>query len=312
MSRIVTLTPNPALDIAAHVAGLVPSHKMRCFAVRRDPGGGGINVARVAHRLGGNAFAIYAAGGSVGDELAVLLDREGLAHRPVRTGGQTRESFNVFDDSSTEQYRFVLPGDSLTKEACDACIAAALAEVSAGDIFVCSGSLPPGAPDMFYAAALRAAKSKGARTVIDSQGAALSAVLAEGVDIVKTSARELGACLNRAPIDAREWRDALGELLCSGRVGAAAITLGEAGAFLITPDDAWRATVPPVHASTTVGAGDSFLGGLLVRLIAGASLDDALRHAAAAGTAALLTSGTGLCDPAEVARLYQDVEIAQV
>src|ERR1700690_1325792 len=111
MAKVVTLTPNPALDIATHVEQLVPSHKLRCGPVRRDPGGGGINVARVVHRLGGRAIAVYASGGGSGDELRTLLRAEGLDERAVPVAGHTRESFNITEDQSTRQYRFVLPGD---------------------------------------------------------------------------------------------------------------------------------------------------------------------------------------------------------
>lgn len=312
MAKIVTLTANPALDIAMHVEQLVPSHKMRCSAVRRDPGGGGINVARVVHRLGGKALAVYAAGGSAGDQIANLLDGEGLQHRPVRVKGQTRESFNVTDDKTGEQYRFILAGDALDQGEWNACVSASLTAVAPGDYFVCSGSLPPGVPTDFYAGAISSAKAKGARTVVDSQGESLRAVLESGVDVVKASARELGAYLGRTLSDAQSWRDAMRAILQSGKAEMIAVTLGERGALLVTPSDAWQVTVPQVPASTTVGAGDSFLGGMLVKLIAGCPGDVALRYAAAAGTAALLTSGTGLCNPADVERLNAEVVVAKL
>jgi len=76
---IVTLTMNPAIDISADVARVLPTHKLRCTSVRRDPGGGGINVARVIARLGGEVRAIYPVGGPIGDLLRRLVDAEDLA-----------------------------------------------------------------------------------------------------------------------------------------------------------------------------------------------------------------------------------------
>ena len=163
MAKVVTFTPNPALDIATAVDEIVPTHKLRCGPVRRDPGGGGINVARVVHRLGGEAIAVYACGGGAGNELCDLLDREGLRHRPVRIAAHTRESFNVTEESSARQFRFVLPGEPLSEGECNACIAAALSLLAAGDFFVASGSLPPGVADDFYARAVRAGERRGAR-----------------------------------------------------------------------------------------------------------------------------------------------------
>jgi len=312
MPKILTLTPNPALDIATHVARLVPSEKMRCAAVRCDPGGGGINVARVVHRLGGDALAVYASGGSAGMEIQNLLDREGVPHRPVHIAGETRENFNVTDDSTGRQYRFILPGAALSRGEWNACTAAALSALAAGDYFVCSGSLPPGVPDDFYAGAISAARTKDAITVADTQGAALRAVLDGGVDIIKASASELGAYIGSTPDCIRAWRDALAQIVQAGKVKCAIVTLGEQGAVLVTRSEAWHASVPKQRASTSVGAGDSFLGALLVKLIGGCSSETALRHAAAAGTASLEATGTGLCAPADVDRLSAQVIVAKV
>ncbi|MEI9991392.1 MAG: hexose kinase [Rhizomicrobium sp.] len=309
MAKVVTFTPNPAVDIATGVEELIPAHKLRCGPVRRDPGGGGINVARVVHRLGGDAVAVYAAGGGAGDELAALLDREAIRHRPVRVAAHTRESFNVTEERSARQFRFVLPGEPLSEGECNACIGAALGLLAARDYFVASGSLPPGVPDDFYARAIRAAKAAGARTVIDTQGPPLGQVLGEGVGILKGSARELSAYLGAMPADLRGWQAALAGLIHSKKVSTVIVTLGEGGALLVSAKVSWHAAVPRVDSSTTVGAGDSFLGGLLVKLAAGAPDDIALGYAAAAGTAALLTSGTGLCAPADVERLCARVEL---
>jgi 6-phosphofructokinase 2 len=312
MAKVVTLTPNPAVDIAVHVPQLVPSHKLRCDNVRRDPGGGGINVARVVHRLGGGALAIYPAGGGPGNELQSMLDLEGIQHRPIRVAGHTRESFSVTEDCSREQYRFVLPGEPMSLGECNSCIVAAHSFVSGGDYLIGSGSLPPGTAMDFYARLFSGAKSRGAKTVIDSQGEPLRMALARGVSILKASARELSEYLQFTPSNAWHWRDAITSLVATGRAETVVVTLGEHGAILGDENSAWRATVPRVRASTTVGAGDSFLGGLLVTLLQGGPVEVALRQAAAAGTATLLTSGTGLCDPADVSKLSERIEITSL
>jgi 6-phosphofructokinase 2 len=312
MAKVVTLTPNPAIDIAVHVPQLVPSHKLRCDDVRRDPGGGGINVARVVHRLGGETLAIYPAGGGPGNELQSLLDLEGLQHRPVRVAGRTRESFNVTEDCTREQYRFVLPGEPMSTGECNSCIVAAHSFLNDSDFLVGSGSLPPGTTMDLYARLFSGAKSKGAKTVIDSQGESLRLALASGVSILKASARELSEYLQFAPSSLRQWRDTITNLVKTGRAETVVVTLGEQGAILGDGNSSWHAAVPTVLPLTTVGAGDSFLGGLLVKFLQGDAFDVALRHAAAAGTAALLTSGTGLCDPADVAKLSERVEITSL
>src|SRR5579871_3798860 len=138
MAKIVTLTPNPALDIATHVEKLEPVHKLRCGPVRRDPGGGGINVARVVHRLGGQTVAVYTSGGGSGDELGALLRGEGLDQRPVQFAGHTRESFNVTENQTKRQFRFVLPGDPLSEAEWRSCVAVTLSLLVPGDYLVAS------------------------------------------------------------------------------------------------------------------------------------------------------------------------------
>ncbi len=114
MHPIATLTMNPALDLATTTERVGHTHKLRCGPPRTDPGGGGINVARVVKVLGGEATAVYPAGGPYGAALHASLDRLGLAQRVVPIAGTTRESFTVTETSTGDQYRFVLPGPTLS------------------------------------------------------------------------------------------------------------------------------------------------------------------------------------------------------
>ena len=92
---IVTLTMNPALDITTDADVVRPTEKIRCAGVRYDPGGGGINVAQVAHNLGASVSAIFPAGGATGDAYTDLLTERGVPFRRVEIDGSTRESFTI-------------------------------------------------------------------------------------------------------------------------------------------------------------------------------------------------------------------------
>ncbi|HSN57536.1 MAG TPA: PfkB family carbohydrate kinase, partial [Candidatus Sulfomarinibacteraceae bacterium] len=98
MKRIVTLTMNPAVDVTASTDHVSPDRKLRLRDVRRDPGGGGINVARAVHELGGEVEACYLAGGANGELLDELLAAEGVARRRVAIDGHTREDLTVTDE----------------------------------------------------------------------------------------------------------------------------------------------------------------------------------------------------------------------
>ena len=114
MAAIVTLTMNPALDIATSTDRVEPVHKLRCTAPRYDAGGGGINVARAVYALGGAALAIFPAGGAAGEMIRRLLDEEGVVHQAVAIGGFTRESLAIEERQSGKQFRFILPGPELS------------------------------------------------------------------------------------------------------------------------------------------------------------------------------------------------------
>ena len=123
MPEIVTLTINPAIDIFVNVGRVEPTRKLRCSPPKRDPGGGGINVARVAHRLGADVTAIYPIGGQIGKLLQRLVEREDIASLVTPSHVETRENFTAYEESTGEQYRFVLPGSALHRAEWEAVLA---------------------------------------------------------------------------------------------------------------------------------------------------------------------------------------------
>lgn len=312
MESIVTVTPNPAIDISTSVDEVVPIRKLRCAEARRDPGGGGINVARVVRRLGGEVAAIFPAGGVTGELLRQLVEREGVRSLAIGAENETREDFTVREQKSGQQYRFVLPGLPLSEAEWRACLDALEAMEPLPPFIVCSGSLPPGVPDDFYARVARLAKAGGSKVALDTSGKPLARALEEGVHVVKPNLRELREFANMPDADERASLAAARHLIESGGAEIVALTLAEHGARLITRDGAVRADVPDVTVVSTVGAGDSFLGGLVWALANGRAHLEAFRWAVAAGTAAVLNPGTELCHADDVVRLFEQVKPLRV
>lgn len=309
MKPVITVTLNPAIDVSTSVERIEPSVKLRCGPARRDAGGGGVNVARVVHRLGGAATAIFPAGGLTGQQLVQLLDAEGVPRTVIPVSGETREDFTAVERSTGQEYRFVLEGPHLAWADWQACLDAA---VQAGDdpaFIVASGSLPPGAPVDFHMRLATAARAAGSRMVLDVAGPALAEALRHGVYLVKPNLRELEELTGR-PLDSDADRLAAARaLVTKGGAEVVALTLGDQGAMLVTADRAWRAPALPVTPVSSVGAGDSFLGGLVHALAAGQDLDAAFRLGMACGSAALLSEGTGLCDAATARGLAPQVTL---
>lgn len=307
MTGIVTITPNPAVDLSTSVERIVPVAKLRGTSQRRDPGGGGINVARVIKRLGGNVTALYPVGGATGDLLRKLVDKEGVASRTFAIAEETREDFFVTEISTHQPYRFILPGPQLGESEWQECLRLLAAMEPFPRIVVASGSLPSGVPDDFYARVAIIAKQRGAQMVLDTSGQALAAAVAEGVDLIKPNLREMRELTGREPSGAPEWETAARALVHSGKVAVVALTMGHLGAALVTKDRVLRAHPLAITPVSAMGAGDSFLGALIWRLASGADLEQSFRQAVAAGAAALLNPGTGLCLPGDVERLAGQV-----
>lgn len=308
-AAIVTLTLNPALDVSTATPRISPAHKLRCAPPRFDPGGGGINVARVIQRLGGGARAVYPAGGPTGQRLTALLEAEGAPSLATGIEGETRESFTVMDLSNTAEYRFVLPGPVLSNAELDRCLEAALAAGTEGGFLVVSGSLPPGVEPRRLHDLARRAKERDLRLVIDSSGPALEAALQAGVYLIKPNLRELSDLVGRPLPTTDERLKACRDLIDGGGTAAVALSLGAEGALLATREAAWTSPGLPIEPVSTVGAGDSFLGALLWVLAREGDPAEGLRYAIAAGSAALLSPGTDLCLREDVLRLADQAAV---
>lgn len=312
MPRFVTFTPNPALDIATAVDQLEDAHKLRCEAPHVHPGGGGINVARVLHRLGADVQAVFPAGGPTGDRLHKLLQNESVPCRVQAIGGDTRESFTVHEHTSQREFRFVLPGPKMSPQEWQASLDVLNASLDQAKWLISSGGLPPGVGTDGHAQVVRLSKARQVRSVVDTAGDFLRAALAEGVWLVKPSLRELSALVGHALPHAADQQHAARNLIANGQAQMVALTLGDQGAMLVTADQCLCAQPLSVEAKGSVGAGDSFLAALVWALDQSEDLHHALATAMAAGAAAVMSPGTALCQLQDILHLQSQVNIFEL
>ncbi|NVN88155.1 MAG: 1-phosphofructokinase family hexose kinase [Rhodopseudomonas sp.] len=312
MPHIVTVTPGPAIDAWTSVKKIVPISKLRCGPLLRHPGGGGINVARVIKRLGGEALTIYPAGGAIGELLRSLVEEEGVASRAILTSEETREDFTVFEDATRQEFRFVVPAAKLTEQEWQQLIGAVVSATPAPAFVVASGSLPPGVPADFFALVARAAKAMGSKVVVDSSGPALKAALREGVHLIKPSLREFHELTGVVSEDDDALADAGRDLIAQGQVEIVALSMGSKGGLLITADCALRSEGLAIEPASAVGAGDSFLAAIIWSLARQDPLETALRYGIAAGSAALLHPGTELARLDDISRLMPQTSVHRI
>jgi 6-phosphofructokinase 2 len=294
---------NPALDIATSTERVEPTHKLRCAMPRYDPGGGGINVARAVHALGGDAIAIFPAGGAAGEMIQYMLEQQGVPHHAIAISGFTRESVAVEERQTGRQFRFLLPGPVISESDQERCLDQLALAATEAKYIVASGSLPLGVPEDFYARIARLARTLGKRFILDTSGAALKQA-SRGIYLLKPSLRELGDLVGREIRSESEQELAAGDIIEQGRSEVVVVSLGEHGALLVTAEGAERFPAIRVEARGSVGAGDSMLAGIVVSLCRGLELGEAVPYGIAAGAAALLGSGTELCRRSDVERLY--------
>lgn len=302
MQGIATLTMNPTIDVSYDVGKVRHTHKMRTEREWYAPGGGGINVARVLVRLGGHARCFYLSGGATGPALDGLIDLHELVRTRIPIAGPTRVAAAVLEHETGKEYRFTPQGPYVAESEWRACLDE-LATTDCGMV-VMSGSLPRGVPEDFYARVTALLRPKGIELVLDSSGPAL----AKGIDagsllLIKPSQGELAQYADRKLDGREEIARAAMDIVKSGKARLAAVTMGHEGAVLAKEEGPVFLPALKIEAASAVGAGDSFVAGMVHALNMGREPVEAFRLGMAAGSAAVLRAGTDLARPADIERL---------
>ena len=302
---ILTVTLNPALDLETTTPTILPGEKQRCTEPRRDPGGGGINVARAVVQLGGQATALVAAGGPAGAALAEMLAARGVAVERLPAPGELRQNLSVIEGATGRQFRFIFPGPGWSAADFDAVAEALLARVRAGDWLVLSGSLPPGVAPEAQVDLARRLTGQGVRVVADTSGTALAALAAgrTRLAVLRMDHEESEALAGCILADARASADFADELVAKDAAQVVILARGAEGSVLASADGRWMAPAAQVPVVSRTGAGDSFVAGAVLALSQGLPLPEVLSHGCAAASAAVTTPATELCEGATMRAL---------
>ncbi len=300
---IITLTVNPALDKSTHFKGLVAEQKIRCSEPRFDAGGGGINVSKAISRLNGNSFALFTSGGPLGKMLEELVTKEAIDFQAIPIQTWTRESFVAVDDNTNSQYRFGFTGGELTKDEEKAILTAT--ESLKSKFLVASGSLNEGLSSDFYQKIAEIAKKSNSKLIVDTSGEALKKVLDTGAYLIKPNVGELAKLIGVERLEMEEVDEAAKTIITKGGAEIVVVSLGPQGAVLVTKDNFEYVPAPNVAKKSTVGAGDSMVGGMVWALSQNKSLKDVIRWGVACGSAATMNEGTQLFKLEDANRLFE-------
>jgi 6-phosphofructokinase 2 len=302
--KIATLTMNPALDVSATINRLMPDKKMRCEVQKHDAGGGGINVARAIKNLGGESLAIFPAGGREGEHIKEILIDADVSFKCIETQSPTRENLSVKEESTGNEYRFIMPSGELSKVEQQACLQAIIELPADTEYLVASGSLPPGVDVNFYSRIVKIANEKNIKCIVDTSGQPLVQAVEEGVWMLKPNRRELGHLTGKEKVSGMELEKTVREIIRKEKVSVLAVSLGGRGALLATDERMNYITPPAVNKNSTVGAGDSMVAAIVLSAARGDNIVDAAIRGVAAGSAATMAPGSELCRKEDVDTIF--------
>jgi 1-phosphofructokinase family hexose kinase len=294
--RILTVTPNPALDITYRLDRLQPGDGHRVSPLERA-GGKGVNVARVGHQLGHPVVAVAPVGGSDGARFRAELEASGVPHRLVPVPAQTRRSVAIVEIAGNRTTILNEVGAPLGTEGwqeMDSVVTSLLGERDGGasvSVLVGSGSLPEDAPPDFYARLVRRARARGVPSVIDTSGAQLLEAARAGADLLKPNQQELAEAVGESdPVEGARRLLRLGAqhvLVSLGAAGMLAISRARATTHL-------QARLSQPLCGNPTGAGDAAVAAVAVALATGEhELETLLRRATAWSAAAVLMPQAG-------------------
>jgi len=304
---IVTITMNPAVDKSTSINKLVAEKKMRCSDMITEAGGGGINVSKALQELGGGSLAVFPSGGINGKLIEKYLQALNIDYKTIPIEQETRENIVVRENDTNLQYRFVMPGASLTEQEAQSCFQIIQQLQPAPDYIVASGSLPPGLPENFFARLAKIAKQLHARFIIDTSGMPLQLAAKEGVYLLKPNLSELCSLAGVNYLQLNEVKEAALNVIKKEQCEVMVVSMGPAGALLVTHNECEQVTAPVVKKQSAVGAGDSMVAGMVFMLSRGRSLQETVRFGVACGTAATMNPGTQLFKKEDVYRLYHQI-----
>lgn len=315
---ILTVTLNPCIDHAVFVDKLLVGDVNRVLRTDTDAGGKGINLSRVAAELGAKSVATGFLGGNTGRFVRGVLDDQGVDHHFVEVEQPTRINFSIEDHQGTPPTHLNPGGPDISPSEWRELLATVRRYASQAKWVAVCGSMPPGVPPDAYRILLEAAHDAGAQTVLDADGEAMRLGLAARPNMIKPNAAEASRLCGH-PVDTREAAiQAAGELY--ERLGEpdpsesriVIVSLGRDGAICRSHEGLFAGDSPQIEPKSTVGSGDSLIGGFLASLLRGEGVGYALGWGLAAGAATATTDGTKIARKNVVELLHDDAHVVRL
>lgn len=304
---ILTLTVNPAIDRNVTTDRLVFEDRSYILSTSESAGGRGINASCVIQAFGGRTCAIVTSGGKTGARLEQYLCGCGFPVEIVRIRNPIRTNLTITDKTGLTIKLNEL-GPRLSRSELRRVEQAVANQLAHASWLMLCGSLPPGVPGSFYAGLIEAARARGVRTLLDTDGEALQAGVEARPTVVTPNQQEAERLLNKALITRAHLVEAAERIL---RMGAESLilSLGSRGALGAQDQRIVEAVPPAIDVVCPIGAGDALAAAFVWAMTRGEDFASALRWGVAAGTASARLPGLKFATLEQTREIYEQIEL---
>lgn len=293
---ILTVTAHAALDRVIFISDFRPETRILADHSVDYVGGKGFDVSVALASLGVRNLAMGILAGENGRRLEFLLRSYGIQTNLTWVEGETRIAHVIVETDHHRHTHIMTPSYTVSAEDLQVFLSRYRGRAWEADWVIAAGSLAQGIPANFYGQIIEIAHQAGAQALLDATGEPMRQALSAHPDILKQNFDEFCDTFHftRAEIeDETDLLECVRRVQKEFEIPAMVLTRGPLGLLAVLPSATYRAACPPQTAVSAAGAGDSVSAGLVWRLSMGETWPDALRWAAAAGTAGILTEGTG-------------------
>lgn len=302
---------NPAIDRTMAVDRLAFDDRAYILSSKDSPGGRGINAARVIHSFGGETLAIFPSGGERGARFEHFMQDCGFPVATVPIRHDIRLNLTITDRHGlTVKLNEI--GPRLDRGEIAGMQGTVEAQLGRASWLMLCGSLPPGVPSDFYAQLIARAAKKGVKTLLDTDGEALSQGVEAGPAVVTPNQQEAERLLNTVLLTRSHSLAAARRIQAMG-AQTVVLSLGSRGA--IGADEKkvlWEATPPRIDAISPIGAGDAMAAALVSSFVKGEDFQEALRWGVAAGSASAKLPGLNFATIEQAREVYHEVDLRRV
>ena len=308
--KIITITLNPAFDVHCSAEHFEACHENLATITEREAGGKGVNISRALTMNGVDNLALLAVGDANGADFCRELDKDGMTYEAIELKGRIRENITIHTKDAPET-RLSFTGFATDESLLEKFEEKLIPMLESGDLVTFTGSVPSGISMAAVKGFIANIKNTGAKVVIDSRSFKKDDLIETKPWLIKPNEEEIAVYLGREIDSFESVMDGAMALYESG-IENVMISLGSKGALLVCADGAFIAHPPKIKAISTIGAGDSSIGGFLAAAAAGKRSEEMIKTAVSFGSAACMSAGTRPPVPADVAKIYADVTVEKL